>query len=164
VKKIFLCCAILFYQHIVLNGQSEWVVYNSSNSPLPSNHILNITIDPFNNKWISTETGLLKINDGDFTDFSKWEIIPTPNDWIFALLADNSGNIWFGGNGLIKYDGDNFTVYNTQNSGIPSNKIYSIIADFSNNIWIMCGWQPNIYLVKFDGNNSWQQFPEILLI
>ena len=38
--------------------------------------------------------------------------------------------------GLAKFDGTNWTVYNTSNSGLPDNGVYSIAIDGSGNKWI----------------------------
>ena len=41
-----------------------------------------------------------------------------------SIAIDGSGNKWIGTwNGLAKFDGTNWTVYNTSNSGLPENII-----------------------------------------
>jgi ligand-binding sensor domain-containing protein len=52
--------------------------------------------------------------------------------------------------GLAKFDGVNWTVYNTSNSGLPSNYIRALAIDEKGNIWIGTASQG---LVKFDGKN-----------
>ena len=37
---------------------------------------------------------------------------------------------------LARFDGNEWIVYNTSNSGLPSAKIHSIAIDNSDNIWI----------------------------
>jgi hypothetical protein len=51
--------------------------------------------------------------------------------------------------GLLKFDGVNWTVYNTSNSGLPSNDVSAIAIDGQGNKWIGTGWG----LAKFDGVN-----------
>ena len=58
--------------------------------------------------------------------------------WYGGIMEDKSGNIWIGTTtwggsvggtgGLCKFDGTNWTVYNTSNSGIPEN-VYCLFAD-----------------------------------
>jgi hypothetical protein len=42
-----------------------------------------------------------------------------------AIAIDGQGNKWIGtyGGGLAKFDGVNWTVYNTSNSGLPDNYV-----------------------------------------
>ena len=66
-------------------------------------------------------------------------LIPVYRIIMFSSLAiDGSGNKWIGtdGGGLAKYDGTNWTVYNTSNSGLPDNRVHSIAIDGSGNKWI----------------------------
>jgi ligand-binding sensor domain-containing protein len=46
-------------------------------------------------------------------------------------------NRW--GGGLAKFDGVNWTVYNTSNSGLPDNYVYAIAIDGQGNKWIGTG-------------------------
>ena len=71
---------------------------------------------------------------------------------VTCLAIDGSGNKWIGtwNGGLAKFDGTNWTVYNTSNSGLPDNAVCCIAIDGSGNKWI------GTYdggLAKFDGTN-----------
>jgi hypothetical protein len=73
-----------------------------------------------------------------------------PDNKVRSITIDGSGNKWIGtGGGLAKFDGTNWTVYNTSNSGLPDNKVRSITIDGSGNKWIGTGGG----LAKFDGTN-----------
>jgi ligand-binding sensor domain-containing protein len=51
---------------------------------------------------------------------------------------------------VAKFDGENWTVYNKDNSGLPSNNLYDGLAiDGQGNRWIGTG----AGLAKFDGEN-----------
>ena len=55
---------------------------------------------------------------------------------IYCLMEDSQGYLWFGSwDGLNKYDGYNFTIYNKQN-GLSNETINAIIEDESGRIWI----------------------------
>ena len=158
---ILFSCQFLFPQ-----AQHEWKTFKTNNSLLPSNEIRCIAIDEQNDKWIATRNKIIKISGDDFTDPANWEIVENfPIKFFTSIQSDKLGNIWCGGilsdTGLVKYDGFTFTAYTTQNSPMPYNDVCGITIDEANNLWIMDGWiNPSpIYLLKFDGINSWLQFP-----
>jgi len=51
------------------------------------------------------------------------------------------------GGGLAQFDGENWTVYNTGNSGLPHNGVHALALDAQGNKWI--GTQGG--LAQFDG-------------
>ncbi|MBL4654536.1 MAG: response regulator, partial [Bacteroidia bacterium] len=55
---------------------------------------------------------------------------------IRSILTDKEGNVWFATNenGLIKFDGKEFTSYNNEN-GLNDLRTYSLIQDKIGNIW-----------------------------
>ena len=60
-----------------------------------------------------------------------------PDNNIYSLAIDGSGNKWIGPlGGVAEFDGSNWTVYNTSNSGLPDNNIFSLAIDGSGNKWI----------------------------
>lgn len=69
------------------------------------------------------------------------------------MAVDNQDNVWIvdGTNGLAKFHGSSWTVYNSGNSPLPSNKIYDVAADVNGNVWLGIR---DIGLVKFDGTNA----------
>jgi ligand-binding sensor domain-containing protein len=69
--------------------------------------------------------------------------------FVTNLTFDNSGNLWFrASDELVKYDGKNWTLYDTSNSGIKTTSISDLACDSQNNLWI--GTYTN-GLIKFDG-------------
>ena len=70
---------------------------------------------------------------------------------------DNSDNLWLTGHyyGIGMFDGEKCTIYNTQNSELPSDQWnIKIIVDENDNKWI----GSLMWLVKFDENNweTWE--------
>jgi ligand-binding sensor domain-containing protein len=57
---------------------------------------------------------------------------------------------WDIGGGLVKFDGVNWTVYNTSNSGLPDNSVYAIAIDGAGE---QMDWNNGGGLAKFDGVN-----------
>jgi hypothetical protein len=50
-----------------------------------------------------------------------------PCDFVRSIMLDNNQNIWIGtfGGGLAKFDGTDWTVYYTDNSGLPNGRVYT---------------------------------------
>lgn len=118
-------------------NDTNWVNFNTLNSPLRSS-VININVDNTNKKWISD--GYLKtFRDSD----STWFIFDSTNA-IFNFIS-NSETIFLGdsllwmstlGFGIYKYNYNNWTNYNENNSGLPANGTRSIRIDKYNNKWI----------------------------
>jgi len=94
----------------------------------------------------------------------QWKIWNTtnsniPSDNLSCLILDSNGIIWIGsGAGLIKFNGTNFTVYDTSNSPMKSNSVWGIDKDKFNNLWISTirvEGQSASALMKFDRVNNW---------
>ncbi len=84
--------------------------------------------------------------------FSGGEIQPVKEmrSTVNAIEIDENNHKWLATNqGLVRYDGNTFVSYNTENSSLPSDSVYCISRDLSGNLWMICGWN----LVKFDGEN-----------
>ena len=57
-------------------------------------------------------------------------------NWVYSIIQDRYGYIWFGTwDGLNKYDGYNFTIYNVSD-GLSDHTIYSLIEGTDGNLWI----------------------------
>jgi len=73
------------------------------------------------------------------------------NSFKTCFGLDGLGNKWFGTTsaGLIKFDGTNYTHYDTLTCGIPDNRIYCFAFDGFNNLWVATKFG----LTKYDGTN-----------
>lgn len=127
---------------LVLFDEDSWTNYNTSNSGLPYELVLTLTIDGNGNVWIANHgsnngKGALVKFDG-----TNWTIFDTlnsdlPNGEIHSIVIDGSGIKWIGTyNGLAKFDDTNWTVYDTSNSDLPSNNVGPISIDGSGCKWI----------------------------
>ncbi|MBK9248541.1 MAG: T9SS type A sorting domain-containing protein [Ignavibacteria bacterium] len=113
---------------------TTWTVFNSKNSPLHKDNIVNgVVIDKKGNKWIATAThrayshngplggaGILKYDNKEWTAYTK-ENSPLPDNMINWIGLDNDDNVWFHQYKEGYYDGPkNFWgVFNE--SGLPPN-------------------------------------------
>ena len=75
------------------------------------------------------------------------------NSYIYPLLEDRKGYLWFGGSGgktgVMHYDGEKFEGFTTED-GLGSNEIFSILEDREGHLWFGTGGG----LTRYDG----QQF------
>jgi ligand-binding sensor domain-containing protein len=136
---------------------SQWIIFNSDNSGLPSNNISNIAIDNGGNMWIGTENGLAKF------DGTNWIIYDTenselPHNDVLTLEIDSKDRVWIGTSmGLALFDGDNWIVYDESNSQIPGNYINVLECDNEDNIWVFYGGLYKFNMTtwkKIDGSDS----------
>ncbi|HOZ30439.1 MAG TPA: T9SS type A sorting domain-containing protein [Bacteroidales bacterium] len=76
----------------------------------------------------------------------------TPLDGYFGgIVEDHFGNKWIAtSNGLFKWNGDDWTHYNSENSGLPHDVMHCIVIDENDIMWIGTGYGG---LTRFDGQN-----------
>jgi ligand-binding sensor domain-containing protein len=147
-----------------------WNIYTQSNSNLPASFIRAIAIDLNDTKWIGCSGGLARYDDNLWTVFSR-NNSDLPSNEILSLAIDGWKNVWIGTaadpfdptgknpiGGLAKFDGTNWTLYNTFNSDINQNWIMSLAVDNNNRIWIGTGMGLNLYdgnkIVRFVSSDS----------
>ena len=126
---------------------NNWTPYNKYNSGLASNHIRAIAIEGGDVKWfggcIINETsycphvvcvnGVVSRFDGGWG-----HLYPPAGMTVTAIGIDWERNKWFGTKyeGINKFDGNNWTLYNTSNvPELKSNAITSIAVDNEGNVW-----------------------------
>jgi|GEM_PF-1972435 len=86
--------------------------------------------------------------------------IPIRTD-LWDIAIDSKDNVWIASNaGLIKFDGENWTVYDTTNSPIKEHSFRCVTIDTEDNIWAGTheSKSDKAALVKFDGKNNWEIF------
>ncbi|MGM0529492.1 MAG: two-component regulator propeller domain-containing protein, partial [Bacteroidota bacterium] len=61
-----------------------------------------------------------------------------PDDYISAIKTDSTGNTWIGtfDNGLVKFDGVSWTVFQAADTDLPDDQVSALTSDEDNNIWI----------------------------
>lgn len=82
-------------------------------------------------------------NPNSFSIFGKLQGLNN----ITCLYEDKKGNMWFGGNGIAKYDGKNFARFGDK-EGFTSSGIYSVLEDSKGNMWF---GTYSSGLIKYDG-------------
>lgn len=136
----------------------NWITYNTSNTPLPSDNIRSVTFDNQNNVWITFQEINFVIGGIAKFDGTIWTIYTPdnsnlPNFECFDILIDAQNDKWIHSKfSLTKFDGVNFTDFNSQNSGITGSEIFDIALDSLNRICAMVHSPLYSELCIFDGN------------
>src|SRR5581483_10239604 len=70
--------------------------------------------------------------------YDSWQLAEgLPEISVYAIAQSKEGYIWFGTlEGLVRFDGVKFTVFDTNNSGMSTNNILSLAEDKNNALWI----------------------------
>ena len=101
--------------------------------------ILDMEVDLNNVLWIATQdNGLAKYTGTELTYIDVSEIITLRDrNNVNSIEFDNENNMWIGAqNGIAKFDGNNWTVYDETNSPLQTTPdIYTMSFDISNSLW-----------------------------
>lgn len=137
-------------------------------SDLPILLIDTITVIP------NDTAGILEFVRIDLYNRSTSEL---PGNAVRTIRSDNNGILWMGTKtgGLVKLDGDKWTIYNTSNSDIPNNCVYEIelgkegclwigtrngLSSFNDGLWTVYNTQnsnllnDSVYVLFVDSDNS----------
>jgi ligand-binding sensor domain-containing protein len=145
-------------------AKGSWTQVTKANSSLASDSITGILSGPDGRLWVGTkDRGLACLSNGQWTSQDTLNS-KIPGQSTMPLCLDTSGNLWLVAeplvytcrsamsyrpstpvaycyslpvpNGLVKFDGTRWTVYNTINSGLPSNTVYTAAAGDNGSIWV----------------------------
>lgn len=126
---------------------NNWVTYNTTNCGLASTWVYSIILDS-NNQWFAGGTKeVSKYSNNSCTNYET--VNASSFGKISRMVIDDANTKWFTTeNGLTKFDGANWIIYNKDNSGLSTNSLGEIAIDNNNNKWISGGG-----VSKFDGIN-----------
>ena len=139
---------------------TSWTVYKEDDSDLPIDWINVIAGDAFGTVWIGTEGGgLVRVAGADWEIYDRFNS-GMPSNLVNTITFDPLGNTWVGmepwwtgfeliPGGLAKFDGTNWTVYSSGNSGLPVENVWALAVDQAWTLWIGTG----LGLASFDGTN-----------
>lgn len=134
------------------NG-SEWVTFNTTNSPLPSNYVYAIIQDTLGRMWFGTGYGIACL---DGTDWCVWtDLGGATNVAVRGIGLDSQNRVWTANNpnnygdpgGVSVFDGTTWTRHDP-NANAIGQYFLSIIVDGNDNVWAG-SWTAGVY--KYNG-------------
>jgi ligand-binding sensor domain-containing protein len=109
-----------------------------------------------NDNPISSNGEACEGQNGTLSASGRWREFNTsnsclPHNTIRFLAIDHRNTVWIGTDeGLACYNGDQWTIYNRSNSGIPANGVWSLACE-EDTVWI--GFSKDGGLARFDRRN-----------
>ena len=136
---------------ICLDG-AKWNSYTTSNSSLLSNYVGAIAVDNNDVVWLNCRDnqypdkygveygfGLTRFDGNTWTTYSR-NNSPLPSDCFYDVQVDADNRLWIataGDVGLVCYDETEWTIYDSDNSGIALNEVTKITLDHKRDlIWL----------------------------
>lgn len=119
-----------------LQDSTVWVTYNRTNCGFPSNYLTSAVLIN-STLWIaSSDNGIISFSGGKFFAYNTSNS-PIPDNIVYRLASDTQNNLWIATytEGLVKYDGSGWTLYN-KNSGLPDNELRALAIDKKGRVWI----------------------------
>lgn len=161
MKKLFVLI-IVISQFISISCSNETTSPNL-NFEL-SEHILgeyyttSIAFDSKDAAWIGTfHQGLIKY-DGTITHYNESNSTLPDSLIIWSLEVDYNDVVWIASNkGLIKFENNNFHIYNKKNAPLVTNNVKTLTVDKNNSIWFTSCVFREGGIMKYDGIN-WKLF------
>ncbi len=140
----------------IFDGVNTWSILNVNNSSLPNNIVISVAVDPDNAYWIgmNLDGGMARY---DGTTWWHWNpaFLNMPGYGPREIMIDSDNRAWIGffAEGLYSLSGDDWTYFNTSNSGLDyfDNEILSIAIDSNQNKWT--GYRTLAGVSEYDGNN-----------
>ena len=156
MKKLFLFLFIVIsFQSCEKYGNSSTFVNTDFNRKILDGYFVkSIAFDKLGNAWIGTfKQGLIKYSSTGTVVYNSSNSVIPDSAVIQDIAVDSKNNIWIGCEGLIKYDGNSFTFFNTKNTPMPEDLVGSVAVDSKDNIWFTsCRFRQG-GIVKYDGLN-----------
>ena len=131
---------IVFFDHVgvrrFVDGELRPFLLNGGKTfTSATNYVECFYPAPDGRLWIGTTGGLVRIQNGDSTNF-------TPADgladlWVSSIFDDRKGSLWIGSanGGVTRYRNGKFIAFNTK-VGLFTNEIYSALVDDQGDLWL----------------------------
>lgn len=112
-----------FDRGLIKFNEITFTNYNKSNSALPSDRILTISVDSQNKIWVGTDNGLAIYDGTNWIIYNKTNSGLKSNE-ILSIKFDDNGITWIGAyTGLYRFDGTNWIRYNDSQNSIWTNDL-----------------------------------------
>lgn len=149
MNRIILMGLMLFFSCILYcQTISRIKHFNTSNSLIPSDEILCISIDSNNTKWIGTTNGLAKFDGKTWTTYNIGNGLLSNK--VTAIAFDKNNNVWIIDSVLSKYDGKTWEHFTELKFPYITNGSKHLIVDSTGIKWLV---KNNNTLISFDGTS-----------
>ncbi len=125
-------------------NNTTFTEYGQTNSPLPSDYILDLIPDPAGGIWIGTTAGLVRYNGTTWKIYNRANtgmpgtvvsgIARRASDGLIAV-ANNQGSVFPYTGGVSTFDGTSWTHYTPDNSPLPHWQVVAVEFDANGNLW-----------------------------
>jgi ligand-binding sensor domain-containing protein len=125
-------------------NNTTFTQYDTSNSPLPSDGLLDVLDDPNGGIWLGTYEGLVRFDGTTWTTYNQantgmpgtvvYDIARRPSDGLIAI-ANNQGSIWPYTGGVSTFNGTTWTHYTMDNSPLTHWQVVAVEFDAKGNLW-----------------------------
>ena len=161
---MFFCILeFIFILNSLVSQNTQWLIYNNTNSGLPANNVNVIIVDSNNIKWFGVgrrnefenTVDLVKFDNHNWISYNMHSFSELDHQ-INSIAVDSKGYKWIATEygGVIKYNDINWQIFNSLNSQLPYDNVNSIAIDSYDNKWI---GTDGLGLVKFD-DKKWTIF------
>jgi ligand-binding sensor domain-containing protein len=134
-------------QGLLRYNDNVWKEISTKNSKLPEDYVVGMHISKNKTMWLGTfpGAGLIKVQDTSWY-FYNTVTSEIPGNGASNIVEDIKGYIWFSSFesdmenfeplGLVKFDGNNFFTFTSENSQLPTNDILAITSSRDGYIWV----------------------------
>src|SRR3984885_8390316 len=124
----------------------RFTVFDTNNEPAFSdNYISALFVDRAARLWIGTATGIVVLENGHFTAFTR--VVQLEHAYVRTIVEGNDGRVWVGTeNGLFEIGGGRALSFKVAN-GLPDSRIRALHEDREGVLWVGTGKG----LARFDG-------------
>jgi ligand-binding sensor domain-containing protein len=149
-KNCWIIILFLLFSFNIKAQNKEWINYTNG-------FTINTIVCEGNTVWVGTKGGLVKINRAtNGTTFYNKDNSGLAGTCINAIVIDKEGNKWIAtGNGVSKFDGVNWTNFDSTNSGLYENKVFSVAIDSNGAVW----FGSKMGATKYDGI-AWKYYKD----
>lgn len=130
---------------LLIHDQGQWTVLDTCATVFPGHWIRSIVESPGGDIWLSflplpgspEFTGMARYSNGAWSFWTSLEV-PNLQGFIRALESSEDGVLWVSvsGKGLLRFDGSTWALFDTSNSGLPSNDIFDITTAADGTLWL----------------------------
>jgi ligand-binding sensor domain-containing protein len=115
-----------------------------------------VVVDRIGVKWFGTDKGVFSFDGASWTSFGQEPVIAGVG--VRSAAVDSRNVKWFATDaaGLARFDGERWTRFTKENSGMTANYAWKVAVDRDDVLWIVPGIPKA--LVRYDGVswNSWE--------